>query len=515
MDNRYEIIKAMEPTNTFFSGVLRFPSRRAAKVCFHNYVKNNPGDERIATKFGYYDWGIYLNTELGEPVLLEEMLSIVRDNPTDGAARGYSMYGCDAALTTAMSLPVAVYKTEDAAMNALLDHIKNTPTIQGDFFAGRILVDVREVHMANVPVLKANKGLYFQRFENNKKAKGGAAWNRHKVHAEDATWTSYISGPENVPTPEMYKGPCHAGNVPILKMGEHTLYAGGISKGVHPGEGMVVVDLANSKSVSEFVGPYSTELKGNMFPSFTAAAVLNGPAAWLDFPLGDYQVPTHVARPAWNAMAKDAKKILGHHDMLFFCQGGHGRTGLAVSILVWLLVSEKTWMGEKPEGLLDDPVKWLRAVYCKEAVDTLDQHKYVYKMLGLNIDPPPYVKAVTPWQAPKIPKATVTEATSLPPANNALCPRCGKVSSSTENFGICMACSNSLKAWFASSEAKGVKWVECSCKNCDTPTTCAGITLMACGHVVHQQTWGPEQVCDMCFQTQHIWDGKTTVTEAK
>jgi protein-tyrosine phosphatase len=63
------------------------------------------------------------------------------------------------------------------------------------------------------------------------------------------------------------------------------------------------------------------------------------------------------------------------------CWAGHGRTGTALAILAVLL-------GAAPPG---DPVAWLRSVYCREAVETDGQLRYVGEITGRPVAAPPTI----------------------------------------------------------------------------------------------------------------------------
>lgn len=52
------------------------------------------------------------------------------------------------------------------------------------------------------------------------------------------------------------------------------------------------------------------------------------------------------------------------------CIGGHGRTGTVLSVIVGLMLR------------VDDPVEYIRSNYCKEAVESLEQHDLVAKLTG-------------------------------------------------------------------------------------------------------------------------------------
>lgn len=67
----------------------------------------------------------------------------------------------------------------------------------------------------------------------------------------------------------------------------------------------------------------------------------------------------------------DIKKAVFVH-----CMGGHGRTGTALAIMAHMVGACKD----------EDPVLWLRDVYCKQVVESDKQIDYIIDILGINIE---------------------------------------------------------------------------------------------------------------------------------
>lgn len=85
----------------------------------------------------------------------------------------------------------------------------------------------------------------------------------------------------------------------------------------------------------------------------------------------------------WRDLLRDLEKMrlkAGKNvlNILVCCQGGHGRTGTALSILAAL-----TGVAAM------DPVKFIREKYCPKAVETISQCAYIKKITKLAADSEP------------------------------------------------------------------------------------------------------------------------------
>lgn len=72
----------------------------------------------------------------------------------------------------------------------------------------------------------------------------------------------------------------------------------------------------------------------------------------------------------WRALVAAFKKM-GPASVAIYCQGGHGRTGTALSILAAL-------DGQVPDKM--DPVGFIRSKYCHEAVESYAQVNYIQQI---------------------------------------------------------------------------------------------------------------------------------------
>lgn len=173
---------------------------------------------------------------------------------------------------------------------------------------------------------------------------------------------------------------CHQGNTPLFRLSDAggTFYVGGWSREAKPFEGWGIIDLTGSERPIENKINAVNELGTLNFSEVLVASKMKyGP--WLSMPITDYDVPSWGPR-VWKALANDIRKMLDSGtSILMCCQGGHGRTGLAASILVYIL---------KPELCAGKhPIEFVREKHCHQAVENQKQIDYVCKILesfGLN-----------------------------------------------------------------------------------------------------------------------------------
>lgn len=170
---------------------------------------------------------------------------------------------------------------------------------------------------------------------------------------------------------------CHSGNTELISFPKSGggLYFGGLSHSVVTA-GHVVIDLTGSHHVSQTgdVKAMNDAAESDFAESLSKAAP-NVQRAWLRLPIKDYGVPENLTREFWDALRDDLYALMKRGEkVVVFCQGGHGRTGMAAAILCYLL---------NPKAIGDDPIGWVRDHYCHKAVETANQVKYVHKILGL------------------------------------------------------------------------------------------------------------------------------------
>jgi hypothetical protein len=118
--------------------------------------------------------------------------------------------------------------------------------------------------------------------------------------------------------------------------------------------------IVNLTGISNFPSP-------STIPSDLAPHIINNRReiiiSWPDF-----GVPS-VKSSFWQALHQHAINN-NYQSVCIHCQGGHGRTGTAVSAL---LISVLGWD-------VREAVDYVRDNYCAEAVETDDQAKYLYEL---------------------------------------------------------------------------------------------------------------------------------------
>lgn len=148
---------------------------------------------------------------------------------------------------------------------------------------------------------------------------------------------------------------CHIGNTKVLtsSRGEGgTLYIGGWSRGAYHSDEMTVIDLASERTP------------------------LNHTGNWYSIGIDDFKVPKWSAF-FWESMAMLVYNELQSGDVLVACQGGHGRSGMFVSVIAYMLRRKRHIRILERELLICNPLDWIREIHCDSAVETLAQERMV------------------------------------------------------------------------------------------------------------------------------------------
>lgn len=164
---------------------------------------------------------------------------------------------------------------------------------------------------------------------------------------------------------------CHKGMHKIATVGKCEIWGGAARDfKADPDEFDLYLSLLGTRGMIEPAIVVSDAARGLLpdLPDFSG-----GPAGMsIDWP--DGSIPDLWAED-WKDLADSLKGFEG--KVAVFCFGGHGRTGTALCCLLH-------FMGAIPEAA--DPVKWLRARYCEEVVETIAQINYVKLITGRTVN---------------------------------------------------------------------------------------------------------------------------------
>lgn len=196
-------------------------------------------------------------------------------------------------------------------------------------------------------------GSYMKKFKLNKVKKSG----------NSTVGTSYAK------STYVFKE-CHKGDCLVFKVGNLSVYAGGWSRSAKCSGMDLLIDLANDRNPPiKVVG----DVKG--FEKVVSTAATNQlnmvVIRWPDFGIPIFGKETWLELA--KSLAKKAEKQ--EYKVQICCQGGHGRTGTALSILAHIF------------GINGDidPISWVRKNYCEETVENNAQIEYVESMCGIQV----------------------------------------------------------------------------------------------------------------------------------
>jgi hypothetical protein len=168
---------------------------------------------------------------------------------------------------------------------------------------------------------------------------------------------------------------CHKGTHKIFTSGNLTVHAGGLNRDVKLWPEALWLNCTGSR-----VGGPPFEIYG-FTPQIFRTAVQR--EIVIDWP--DYSTP-EMARNFWNTLQQEFTLMAapGPLDVIVFCDGGHGRTGTALAVLLALY------------GITNTPIAFVRDTYCEFAIETIKQEYYVNRVTGLAEALPVYDAPVTP-----------------------------------------------------------------------------------------------------------------------
>ena len=178
---------------------------------------------------------------------------------------------------------------------------------------------------------------------------------------------------------------CHKGNVLVFTTHDGIeVYAGGSSRSGGWWLMKEIPDLAMGPDHEVLKGLPSKNgtrgLNAEKWPCMEKIEIIKPPDHILAIDFPDFKTPVDLGRDFWlelveNIRANEVKTI---HCM---CMGGHGRTGVQLAILRYLLATEKEREDWEDAG---EVIKAIRGPYCDKAVESIGQQKYVGEMCGID-----------------------------------------------------------------------------------------------------------------------------------
>lgn len=155
-----------------------------------------------------------------------------------------------------------------------------------------------------------------------------------------------------------------------MKIGKAQIWAGGAREVLPECSWALMVSCAEGGSTFVPDKPFTANAGAKALLPAELLEWTPPPFLALDWEDGD--VPGLTA-DWWRAFYKALSAVEG--DVVFYCFGGHGRTGTALSILAGL-------GGLQKQGC---PVMWVRKHYCMEAVETFAQVDYIEEVTGKKV----------------------------------------------------------------------------------------------------------------------------------
>ncbi len=178
---------------------------------------------------------------------------------------------------------------------------------------------------------------------------------------------NWPSGQSNVNSKSQHstKSACHNGNVEIVSTEKYVLCGGGLTRNGGWRKMDDGPDLA--------VGPKSV-----MTLPQSTLPISSLPDEHIALPWPDRR-PPKIDPDFWKELAEQVLTSEDLHQLLFQCQGGHGRTGTAACCFLAHAL-KNDW------ETVSDAVQWVRSRYCTSAVETTSQVQYIADATGLEYD---------------------------------------------------------------------------------------------------------------------------------
>ena len=183
-------------------------------------------------------------------------------------------------------------------------------------------------------------------------------------------------------TKDYYIDRCsHFGNIKVFETDKFVIFGGGIIRGATLSKIDVAISLCN-----EILDEYSITLSDNLV-KLLGRNPFEHEVYHIEIDWKDMSVP-NMDKEDWltliNVLNKISDKLNKKINVLFYCYGGHGRTGTALAIVGSLL-------GLIPKN--NCPVRYIRKHYCEAAIESMEQISYIEKITGRKT----FTKEVKSW----------------------------------------------------------------------------------------------------------------------
>tara|TARA_R110000822_G_scaffold19176_4_gene62595 strand:+ start:2742 stop:4055 length:1314 start_codon:yes stop_codon:yes gene_type:complete len=200
----------------------------------------------------------------------------------------------------------------------------------------------------------------------------------NKKNASD-NWNTNLGKKKTPALPS--KASCHTGQGLIFTTVEGiSVYAGGKNRqgGWHKMNPLPQLAMGPS----ETLGSWGTSIKTEVPEGWSCEQHLEvfTPPLMLSLDWPDFSIPA-VNKYFWYAVIDDIREH-GIKTISTQCAGGHGRTGVQLAILAYLLGTEQERVAWPDAGALID---WVREQHCVHAVEAKSQQEYIAQVCGIPI----------------------------------------------------------------------------------------------------------------------------------
>ena len=184
-------------------------------------------------------------------------------------------------------------------------------------------------------------------------------------YGKGSGYGGYGGGAHSYPDAWADKYKCHTGNILVFSAGNIEFYGGGNSRGLKIWENAIMIDMG------DVVADDYVQMAGCNYPELNLFKVIKVKCKDFDAPL--------VGKIFWtrlkNVIEAEAANV-AKLRIVCCCMGGHGRTGIALSILAALF-------DQVPAGSC--PVEFVRKHYCDHAVESKAQREYIQEVTGMEV----------------------------------------------------------------------------------------------------------------------------------